>query len=493
MPLSAVELEVLGEAAGDLFEDYEELARLDPPKLVGTARERHVVDAGGRPDDGDNPYYGWAWRCRIEGGPTGPLAGRTVGVKDSIAVAGVPLRNGSDFFEGFVPADDATVVTRLLDAGAVIAGKTAVPSFCFEGAGIYGEPTPLPENPAGPDHFPGGSSSGSAALVAAGEVDLALGGDQGGSIRIPASWCGCVGHKPTHGLVPYTGALTMDPTFDHLGPLAGNVADCATMMDVLAGPDGLDPRQEREQPGSFTEGLDRGVDGLRIGLLQEGFGIAGVSHPDVDAAVRKAALSLTAQGARVEEVSVPLHRQGAAIWDAICLQGATDLMRASGLACWVGGYQWVEAAEFIGAHLKERAATFPPPLKLTLILGQLMTRREGRIQYARAQNLALWLGREYDRMLADFDVLVMPTTPMKAPRRPGAEMSERDRIILAVGIDSSRNVAPFDVSGHPSLSVPCGRSDGLPIGLSVVGKKFDDATVLRVGRSVEVSVSEVHR
>jgi amidase len=485
LPLTPVELDALCGAADDLLEDYELLHSLPEPDLVTRARVREVVDRGGRPAAEDNPYHGWAWRCRIEGSPDGPLAGRTVGIKDSVAVGGLPLRNGSDFFEGFVPREDATVVARLLDAGATVVGKTAVPSFCFEGAGLYGEPAPLTANPASPDHLPGGSSSGSAALVASGNVDLAIGGDQGGSIRIPASWCGCVGLKPTFGLVPYTGALAMDMTFDHLGPIAASVADCAVMTEVLAGPDGLDPRQPGRDASGCVAALERGSEGLRVGILREGFGFEGVSEPDVDERVRAVAEALADEGAQVTEVSVDGHREGAAIWDAICLQGATDLMRGHGIAFSARGAHGIEASEFVARVWQERSGVLPPTLKLTLALGQLVTERYGRVEYARAQNLALWLERQYDAAFAGVDVLVMPTTPMKAPRRPGPDMSEAERIVLAVGIGSSRNAAPFDVSGHPSLSVPCGTSDGLPVGFMVAGRKFDEGAVLRAGQAVE--------
>lgn len=197
---------------------------------------------GYRPHPAENEYGAWYWKTRIEGGGQGKLAGKTVAIKDNICVAGVPMMNGASVLEGYVPEIDATVVTRILDAGGTIVGKTVCEYYCFSG-GSHTSATGPVRNPRKPDHMAGGSSSGSAAVVAAGEADMALGGDQGGSIRIPAAYCGIVGMKPTHGLVPYTGIMPIELTLDHCGPMTATVADNALLLEVIAGPDGLDPRQ----------------------------------------------------------------------------------------------------------------------------------------------------------------------------------------------------------------------------------------------------------
>ena len=192
------------------------------------------------------------------------------------------MMNGSATVEGFIPRRDATVVTRLLDAGATITGKAVCEDLCFSGGSHTSRTGPV-LNPWDRGRSAGGSSSGSAALVAAGHADMALGGDQGGSVRIPSAYCGTVGHKPTHGLVPYTGAFPIENTLDHLGPITRTVHDAALMLGVLAGRDGLDPRQRAEHlPGDFLTGLDAGAAGLRIAVLAEGFGIPGLSQPGVD-------------------------------------------------------------------------------------------------------------------------------------------------------------------------------------------------------------------
>src|SRR5688572_13425639 len=236
------------------------------------------------------------------------------------------MLNGSPIMEGYVPREDATVVTRLLDAGAHIIGKSAVPAFCFDGGGLTGYPDPQPVNPHNPAYLAGASSNGSAVVVVEGQADMALGGDQGGSIRMPSSWSGCCGHKPTWGLVPYTGIFPIELTLDHIGPMARTVADCALMLSVIAGEDGLDPRQNNVSVQDYNAALEVGADGLRVGVLAEGFGIPDASEPDVDAAVRAAADVLAGAGASVEEVSIPMHRDGLAIWNAIAIEGATDLM-----------------------------------------------------------------------------------------------------------------------------------------------------------------------
>ena len=472
-------LEVLAGVADQLLADCELLDRLPDVRLpVRYPRQ----DVGARPAGDANPFNGWTWRCRIEGVADGPLAARTVGVKDNVAVAGVPLLNGSEVLEGFVPSEDATVVTRLLDAGATIVGKTAVPAFCFEGAGVIGYPAPLPVNPADTSRFPGASSSGSAVLVAAGEVDLALGGDQGGSIRIPAAWCGCVGLKPTFGLVPYTGCVAVEYTFDSIGPMAASVVDVALMLDAIAGPDGHDPRQRDVPFRPAVPALDRSVAGLRIGLLDEGFGHG---EPEVDEAIRGAADRLRAAGAIVEPVSVAMHRDGVALWNVICLQGAIALIvDGRGIGTNTGGHLWTEFGDFMHGALPRLAPSLPDTLKATVLAADRLLEERGLHYYAKARNLVPALGAAYDTALDAFDVLLMPTVPMRAPER-GALSSPEELILAAIGLDISVNVAPFNLTGHPSLTVPCQPAGELPIGAMIVGRRYDDGLVLAVGRALE--------
>jgi amidase len=440
-------------------------------------------DVGHRPVGDENPSNGWAWKCSIRGAGSGPLAGRTVGVKDNVCVAGIPLLNGSPIMEGYVPREDATVVTRLLDAGAHIVGKTAVPAFCFDGGGLTGYPDPQPVNPHNPAYLAGASSNGSAVVIVEGEADLALGGDQGGSIRMPSSWSGCCGHKPTHGLVPYTGIFPIELTLDHIGPMARTVADCALMLSVLAGEDGLDPRQINVSVQDYNAALEVGAEELRVGVLAEGFGIPDASEPDVDAAVRAVGDVLASSGASVEEVSIPLHRDGLAIWNAIATEGATDLMvRGDAFGTNHKGHYTTDLVDFYGRARRARGTDYSATVKVTALLGTYLSEDYNHHYYAKARNLGRRLDAEYAAALERFDVLLLPTTAMKAREIPvGGGIPE----ILAAALGNLHNTAPFDVTGNPALSVPCGTSDGLPVGAMFVGRHFDDATVLRAGHAYQ--------
>ena len=264
-----------------------------------------------RPEPADNPYNAWYVTCTVTGSGEGPLAGKTVAVKDNTAVAGVPMMNGSQTMEGYVPLRDATVVSRMLAAGATIVGKAVCEDLCFSG-GSHTSRTGAVRNPWDETRSAGGSSSGSAALVMAGIVDVATGGDQGGSVRIPSAYTGTVGHKPSYGLVPYTGAFPIEQTIDHVGPITRTVADAALVLDVIAGRDGLDPRQptdlvpadylRRAGAGRRRSAGRRGVRGLR----------PPDSEPGVDAAVRASVDVLRRRG-RAPRTSRPVahaRRQG---------------------------------------------------------------------------------------------------------------------------------------------------------------------------------------
>ena len=440
-----------------------------------------------RPDPGENPFNAWYVQTSITEASSGPLAGRTVAIKDNTAVAGVPMTNGSATVEGYVPATDATVVRRLLDAGATITGKAVCEDLCFAGASITANTGDV-ENPWDTTRSAGGSSSGSGALVAGGIVDMATGGDQGGSVRIPAANCGLVGHKPTWGLVPYTGAFPIEYTVDHLGPMTRTVPDAALMLSVIAGRDGHDPRQPADlQPEDYLGALAAGAEGLRVGVLREGFGLPG-SEAAVDDTVRTAVDTLAAAGFAVSEVSVPWHLHGPRIWDVIATEGATSQMIDTygyGLN-WKGRYD-PEVMDHYGARWSEDGSRFADTVKLVILAGRYgLDTTHGR-HYAMAQNLAPKLAAAYDAALADVDVLVMPTLPMRATVRPDRATAGTAEV-LGRALEMLANTAPFDVTGHPACSVPAGLADGLPVGMMIVGARFQDATVLRVAHAFEQAV-----
>ena len=437
--------------------------------------------SGYRPDAAEDPLHAWYIKTSVRGARRGKLKGRQVVLKDNIALAGVPMMNGASTLEGYVPDVDATVVSRVLDAGGEIVGKANCEYFCFSG-GSHTNATGPTHNPCKRGYSAGGSSSGCAALVGAGTVAMAIGGDQGGSIREPASFCGIYGMKPTWGLVPYTGAFPIEQTLDHLGPMTATCADNALLLEVLAGPDGLDPRQSGAKAQRYTKALGQGIGGLRIGLVREGFG-----HPhseaDVDQAVRAAAARLAALGAIVEEVSIPMHRQAMAIWVAIAVEGSFEqMMHGNALGSnWRGLY----VTSMLDAHRpwRSRSDQFSEILKLGIIAGQYLRDAHGGHYYAKAQNLSRQLRAAYDNAFADHDLLLMPTTPIKAPPLPPAKASRAEQ--MSPGFDPISNTAPFDCTGHPAMNVPCARRDGLPVGMMLVGRHFAETTIYRAAAAFE--------
>jgi amidase len=480
MHLSDEDLELFEPMLAGLFSSYDAVEEL----YAQIAPEPPAGRTWKEPEPAENPLSAWYVRTEIQEQQEGPLAGRRVAVKDNIEVAGVPMMNGSRTLEGFVPSRDATVVTRLLGAGATIAGKAVCEDLCFSGSSHTSVTGPV-RNPWDLSRTTGGSSSGSAALVASGEVDLALGGDQGGSIRIPSSWCGTVGHKPTHGLVPYTGAFPIEFTLDHLGPITRTVADAALMLTVIAGRDGWDPRQPADlRPVDYTAALRRDVAGLRVGLVSEGFGIPGVSEPAVDETVRAAAARLGEAGLQVGEVSVPWHRDAGHVWNVIATDGATvQMIDGNGYGCnWDGLYD-PELIAYYGRQRRQMPDAWSATVKKAALAGRYSAENYQARHYAMARNLAFEVRRAYDEALSAFDVLVMPTLPTVATPLPTAADSRETYITRSEGMGP--NTVPADVTGHPATSVPAGLVEGLPVGMMIVGKRFEDATCLRVANAFE--------
>jgi amidase len=462
---------------------YDRLDQLEEPRQT----PRYSRDAGAAPRPGDNRLGAWAWRVRVEGAASGPLAGRTIAIKDNVAVAGVPMRNGTDLLEGYVPDEDATVVERVLDAGATILGKAVCESLCFSGGSHTSDSGPV-RNPYDPARSAGGSSSGSAALVATGQVDLAIGGDQGGSVRIPSCWCGIYGLKPTWGLVPYTGAFPIEASLDHLGPMARSSRDVALLLSVLAGADGLDPRQHAGLgPADYLGALTGDAEGLRVAVVREGFGHEGLSEPDVDQAVRQAAQAYGKCGARVEEVSIPWHRDAMAVWNAVALEGATAIMVAGeSMAYGAKGHYATGLVDAYAAGRRARGDRLSETVKLTVLAGRWMAQAHHGRYYAKAQNLVRTASGAYDAVLDEHDVLVMPTLPLKATPIPDRDAPLVEYVQRA--LEMIPNTAPFDVTGHPAMNVPCAMADGLPVGMMLIGRHGDEATVLRAADAFEREV-----
>jgi amidase len=439
---------------------------------------------GYRPTGEENRYGAWYVKTRIEGAPAGKLKGKEVALKDNICLAGVPMMNGASTLEGYVPDVDATVVTRILDAGGTIVGKTVCEYFCFSGGSHTSSTGPV-HNPHRMGYSAGGSSSGSGAVVAAGEVPMALGGDQGGSIRMPSAYCGIYGLKPTHGLVPYTGIMPIELTLDHTGPMTATVEDNALLLEVLAGPDGLDPRQHGMATQPYTRALGKGAKGLKIAVVEEGFGHP-QSMPAVDQLVREAGKRFEGLGATVETVSIPMHRLGPAIWLPIAAEGATiQMMLGNGYGFnWQGLY--VTSLQNRHSAWRERADELSDTLKNTMLLGHYMVRHYRGHYYAKAQNLVRRLRAAYDAVLADHDLLLMPTLPMVATPLPeeNAPIGE----ILARAFEMLPNTSPFDCTHHPAMSLPCGLVDGLPAGAMLVGRRYGEPVIYQAAHAFEQGV-----
>jgi amidase len=444
---------------------------------------RYPRTPGYRPGANENPLNAWAVKTEVRGAAHGPLSGKRVVLKDNICLAGVPMMNGASTLEGYIPDIDATVVTRILDAGGTIVGKAHCEYFCLSGGSHTSALGPV-HNPYKHGYSAGGSSSGCGALVGAGEVEMAIGGDQGGSIRMPSCYSGCYGMKATHGLVPYTGVMPIEATIDHAGPMTQTVADNALLLEVIAGSDGLDPRQydvQVEKYG-FTAGLGRGVSGMRIAVVTESFGWP-ASEPDVDAKVREASERLRAAGAIVEPVSIPMHRDGGAIWTPIALEGlVAQMMHGNGM-----GFNWkgLYTTSLLDAHAnwRARADELSRTLKISMLAGEYFIKYHRGHFYAKAQNLGRLLRKSYDDVLARYDLLLMPTLPMKATPLPPANAP------LALwcqrGFEMLPNTCPFDVTGHPAMNIPCGMSDGLPVGMMLVGKHYAETTIYHAAHAFE--------
>lgn len=405
----------------------------------------------------------------LRGEWAGPLHGVPVAVKDVIATAGVRTTAGSRILAGHVPDQDATCVARLRAAGAIVVGKAATHEFAF------GPTTDSPflgptRNPWRLQHVPGGSSGGSGAAVAAGLVPLALGTDTGGSIRMPAAACGTFGLKPTYGRVSKAGVLPLSWSLDHVGPLCRSPEDAALALAALAGPDPLDPAALPLPAPDLAPAVAQataGLAGLRLGVparwLEEG-----PVDGDVLRLFHAAVATLRDLGAQVVEVDLP----PAAVM--------TLVNRVITLA---------EASAFHAPWLASRAGDYAPDVRARLEVGQFLLARD----YLTAQRLRTDLCRRVARAMQGVDALLTPTMPIPAPRI-GQGLWDYGGAQEAVQEAMIRFTAPFSVTGQPAASVPCGLTPGgLPVGLQVVGRPLDEATVLRVAAAYRQAAGDLNR
>ena len=478
--------------------------------LQGNVDAYNVVDAmpdnlppvkyprtpGYQPRGEENQYNAWYVKTEVKGAAQGKLQGKTVVLKDNVMLAGVPMMNGSSILEGYVPDIDATIVTRLLDAGATIVGKAHCENLCASGGSHTNAKGPV-HNPHKRGYSAGGSSSGSAVLVAAGEVDLAIGGDQGGSIRHPAACCGIYGMKPTYGLVPYTGIWSGAVYVDHTGPLTNNVEDNALMLEVIAGVDGYDPRQTNVKTQHYTEVLQGkdGLKGMKIAVVKEGYLQEGDlrasdwghlrrnlnAEKEASEKVKAATAALKSLGATVEEVSIPMHLVGSAIASPILIQGGDGTYWGSAYGRSNSDLYVTSLMDFL-RNWRNRANELPETMKLMTMFRAYIRKYYGDRYYGKAINLSRLLRAAYDKVLDDYDLLAMPTTIKAQPH--AAPDASREEYIQKTN-EMHANTCPFNITHHPAMAIPCGMSEGLPISLMLVGKHFDESTIYRAAHGFQ--------
>ncbi len=378
------------------------------------------------------------------GSPPGPLAGVPMAVKDIIAIAGVLTTAGAHPRFRVMSHQDAPIVTRLRAAGAVIVGKTGLHEFAYGVTNANPHTGPV-RNPWDRSRIPGGSSGGSAAAVAAGFCAAALGSDTGGSIRIPASLCGVTGLKPTYGVVPTAGVIPLAWTLDHIGPLTRTAFDAGLLLSVLTA-----------TPQPVSE-IRRGIAGLRVGVPRQFFW-EGLDSA-VETVCRLAVATLTGQGAIVADVAIP-HAADAGAAAALILAG--------------------EASAYHERNLRDHGEAYGEDVRVRLDRGLFLSAAD----YLLAQRARTFLTREFIEALAGVDVLVMPATI--GPAAPLPEDTRQASASLAMSLEYTRFTNPFNLTGLPALSVPCGfTAQGLPVGLQIVGRPFDETTVLRTGHAYQ--------
>lgn len=451
------------------------------------------------PDRNQNSHGAWAWRCIVSNGVTnsGKLAGKTFALKDNVALKGVPMLLGTNFIKDFVPDCDATVATRILEAGGIILGKAVCENMCHS-ATSHSSGTGIVENPFAKGYSAGGSSSGSGVLVALGEVDGAIGADQGGSIRVPAANCGIVGFKPTFGLVPYTGCGSNEPTNDHLGPMTRTVLENAQFLEAIAGNDNIDDRSfAAPRPSSVPAyssianlPVNRPLEGRNIAVITESLKMPGLD-PRVISTFRAAVDRFLELGANVEEISIPLHSKGAAIWTGVSKVGGF-LSKTTG-AFGRRGHQMLDLNRLLHPMGQENWDNAYSSTK-NIYLNGLYATQKFPLLLSKATNLSRQLRDAYDDALKRFDVLLTPTLPYVATSHAAPNATPLQQIAKQIGLTS--NTAPFNQSGHPVLALPIGMLEvlegpgvaekvKLPVSMQVIGRWWDEMTVLETAHAWE--------
>ena len=411
-----------------------------------------------------------------DGSITGALAGVPVAVKDNICTDGVRTTAASKILENFIPAYSAEAVTRLLDAGAVIIGKTNMDEFAMGSTSetsAYG----ITRNPHNTDHVPGGSSGGSAAAVAASECYFALGSDTGGSIRQPASYCGVVGMKPTYGSVSRYGLIAYASSLDQIGPICKDVTDCATVMEILTSYDEKDSTSVRREDVKFTEALVADVKGMKVGVPKNYFGEG--LDPEVKAAVFNAIEVLKAQGAVVEEFDLDLADYAVPAYYTIATaEASSNLARYDGVKY---GYRTPDYSGLHDMYKKTRTEGFGGEVKRRIMLGSyVLSAGYYDAYYIKAMKVRALIKKTFDEAFKKYDVIIGPVAPQTAPQ-VGESLKDPMKMYL-----SDIYTIPANLAGLPAISVPCGKdSHGLPIGMQIMGDCFMEKNIIRAAYTYE--------
>ncbi|THX84553.1 amidase signature enzyme [Aureobasidium pullulans] len=451
------------------------------------------------PKKTENEHGAWAWKCTVtDKQPKGDkLQGKTFALKDNVALKGVPMLLGTNFIKDYVPDCDATVATRILEAGGTILGKAVCENMCHS-ATSHSSGTGVVENPFAKGYSSGGSSSGSGVLIALGECDGAIGADQGGSIRVPAANCGIIGLKPTFGLVPYTGSGSNEPTNDHLGPMTRTVLENAIFLEAIAGTDNIDdrsfaaPHPSRVPTYSSISDLptDKPLLGKKLGIITESLSLPALD-PRVIETFRSAVSKFEELGATVEEVSIPIHSKGAAIWTGISKVGGY-LAKTSG-PFGRRGHQMLSLNSKLHPMGQENWDNAYVSTK-NIYLNGLYAVQNFPLLLAKATNLSRQLRDAYDAALETYDILLTPTLPYVATSHAAPDATPIEQITKQIGLTT--NTAPFNQSGHPVLAMPIGMLEvlegpgveakvKLPVSMQVIGKWWDEMTVYEVAHAWE--------
>jgi aspartyl-tRNA(Asn)/glutamyl-tRNA(Gln) amidotransferase subunit A len=455
-------------AAALAAEHYERIATVDPQinSYLALSRERALAQAE-RVDT-----------AAKAGESLGPLAGVPIGVKDVLTMRGAPATAGSRILKGYHPPYDATVVTKLEVAGAVLLGKLNCDEFAMGSSNENSAYGPV-HNPRALDRVPGGSSGGSAAAVAAGLCVASLGTDTGGSIRQPAAFCGVVGVLPTYGRVSRYGLIAFASSLDRVGPFTRSVADAATMLEVLAGPDSMDATSSTQPVAGYSAEAAKPVAGLRIGVPEEYFGEG--LDPEIRAAIEKVLDDLRAAGCSIHKVSLPHTRYAVPTYYVIATaEASSNLSRFDGVRY---GLRAEDANTLAAMFRKSRDEGFGAEVKRRILLGTYaLSAGYYDAYYRKAQQVRTLLTRDFLSAFAQVDAIVCPVTPT-----PAFKLGEKTDDPIQMYLEDIYSVAA-SLAGICGMSVPCGTTQaGLPIGVQILGKHFDEGTMLRVGTAVEAA------